>query len=57
LKYADALEIRLAVIIGPDEISLGTVTIKDLMRREQASVPKEMLTTEVKRRLVPSAGE
>jgi histidyl-tRNA synthetase len=39
LKFADRRGIRFAIIQGPDEISNGTVTIKDLSNREQKVVP------------------
>jgi histidyl-tRNA synthetase len=51
LKYADALRIRYAVILGPDEVRQGTATIKDLLKREQATVARGSLVTEMKRRL------
>ncbi len=40
LRYADRMGIRLAVILGPDEISSGCVTIKDLQRGEQVTVSR-----------------
>jgi histidyl-tRNA synthetase len=38
LKYADRRGIRFAIIQGPDEVAAGTVTIKDLLLREQKVV-------------------
>lgn len=40
LKYADRMGIRLAVILGPDEIASDRVTIKDLQRGEQVTVSR-----------------
>jgi histidyl-tRNA synthetase len=51
LKYADALGIPLAVILGPDEIRQGKATIKDLAKREQATVDWRDLVQNVRQRL------
>ncbi len=40
LKYADRQNIPLAVILGPDEILSGEVTIKDLRTGEQTTMPR-----------------
>jgi histidyl-tRNA synthetase len=40
LKYADTTGIRYAVILGPDELAQGVVTVKDLTTRSQTSVPR-----------------
>lgn len=42
LKYADRLGIRVVVVLGPDEITSGTVSIKNLQERTQVTVPMEM---------------
>jgi histidyl-tRNA synthetase len=34
-KYADRIGVRLAVVIGPDEVANGTVTVKDLASGNQ----------------------
>jgi len=52
LKYADALGIPLAVILGPDEIRQGQATLKDLTKREQVVVPIGDLAQAVRHRLV-----
>ena len=39
LKYADRAGIRFVAILGPQEIEAGTVTIKDLRREVQFTVP------------------
>ncbi|GMR11804.1 MAG: histidine--tRNA ligase [Anaerolineae bacterium] len=40
LKYANRVGARVAVILGPDEIAAETVTIRDLLTREQQSIPR-----------------
>ena len=39
IKYADRMGMRLALILGPDEQSTGTVNIKDLNTQSQQSLP------------------
>ena len=57
LKYADALGIPLAVIVGPDEIREGKATLKDLSRREQITIEEKELEREIRKRLAfPQAG-
>ncbi|MCK0111951.1 histidine--tRNA ligase [Ornithinimicrobium sp. F0845] len=41
LKYADRAGIRFVAILGEQEVSAGTVTIKDLRRQDQFTVPRE----------------
>ncbi|KPL74793.1 hypothetical protein ADM99_01075 [Leptolinea tardivitalis] len=41
LKFADRKGIRFAAIQGPDEAAANTVTLKDLLKREQQTVPVE----------------
>jgi histidyl-tRNA synthetase len=55
LKYAAAQGMRLAVILGPDEVNQGTVIIKDLILREQSSVPMKDLVQEVRSRLAAAS--
>lgn len=45
LKYADKKQIPYVVIIGPDEVSKNTVTLKNMKTRDQKTVPQENLTT------------
>jgi histidyl-tRNA synthetase len=45
LKYADNQRIPYVAILGPDEIDANTVTIKDLMKGTQESVPRADLLT------------
>jgi histidyl-tRNA synthetase len=40
LKYADRYEIPLVAILGPDEASAGTVTIKTMQSGDQATYPR-----------------
>ncbi|MBU0510970.1 MAG: histidine--tRNA ligase [Chloroflexi bacterium] len=39
-KYADRIGARLAVILGPDELSHGHVAVKDLKSRDQHNIPR-----------------
>lgn len=38
-KYADRIGVRFALVLGPDELSAKTVTVKDLESGEQKSIP------------------
>jgi histidyl-tRNA synthetase len=46
-KFADRKGIRFVVVLGPDEISTGSVTIKDLHGHTQVTVPQEMASKTV----------
>ena len=50
LKYADAIGVRFAAIMGPDEAARGEVTLKDLQNRTQAALPRAQLVAEIRRR-------
>jgi histidyl-tRNA synthetase len=50
LKYANATGVRLAAILGPDELAQGTVTLKDLSARTQSVVPRAQLAAEIRAR-------
>ncbi len=39
-KYADRIGVRFALTLGPDEISLGVVQVKDLVSGEQLSIQR-----------------
>jgi histidyl-tRNA synthetase len=39
LKYAERIGVKLAIIIGPDEIANGQVGVKLLSTREQKTIP------------------
>ncbi|MEJ2569148.1 MAG: histidine--tRNA ligase [Anaerolineales bacterium] len=47
-KYADRNNIPLAVILGPDEIQSGKVTIKDLRTVEQETVARSEMIDKIK---------
>ena len=40
-KYADRIGARIAIVLGPDEIANGQVSIKDLATREQTNIARE----------------
>ena len=42
-RYADRIGIRLALVVGPDEIAIGQVTVKDLRTGSQQPVPRQEL--------------
>jgi histidyl-tRNA synthetase len=46
-KFADKLGVRVAVIIGPDELAAGTAAVKNLRTREQVTVPRGELTSQL----------
>ena len=51
LKYADRMGMRLAVILGPDEIQNGNAVLKDLRTTEQVTVRITDLKREINRLL------
>ncbi len=40
-KYADRMGIKVVVVIGPDEIASGKITIKDLSTGKQQTLPRQ----------------
>jgi len=48
-KYADKLDISVAVILGPDEIDKGKIAVKNLRTREQITVPREFLLKQIEK--------
>jgi histidyl-tRNA synthetase len=42
-KYADRAGIRFVLVLGPDEIANGVVTLKDLRTQEQSRVVRDGL--------------
>jgi histidyl-tRNA synthetase len=48
-SYADKKGIPLVVIAGPDEITRGEVTVKDLSSGEQRSISRGLLVQEIKK--------
>jgi len=51
LKYADRIGVRCALVIGPDEAEAGQVMVKDLVSRQQESVPQAELVEYLRQRL------
>ena len=51
LKRADKLRARAAVIIGGDEVAAGTVTVKDLAKGTQVTVPAADLASKIRQLL------
>lgn len=56
LKYADRQKIPVAVILGPDEVRQGTVTLKDLRAGRQVTVARTEAGREIGRLLGGSGG-
>jgi histidyl-tRNA synthetase len=50
-KYADRMGIRLAIVMGPDEVQQGQVTLKDLGTGEQYSLPRSEAAQKVRETL------
>lgn len=48
-KYADRLNIPVAVILGPDELEKSEVAVKNLRTREQVNVSREMLIEQIEK--------
>jgi histidyl-tRNA synthetase len=42
-RYADRARIRFVVVLGPDELAKGTVTVKDLRKQDQFEIPRAEL--------------
>jgi histidyl-tRNA synthetase len=51
LKYADATGVRLALLLGPDEVARGEVALKDLTSRTQETVARGSVADALKARL------
>ena len=47
-KFADRMGIRFVLVVGPDEINSGCVTIKDLMHHTQVCVSQEVAGVTIK---------
>ncbi len=52
-KYADRMGVRIVVVLGPDELEAGNVTIKDLKDHTQVTVPTEMAGLVIRGMLAP----
>ena len=51
-KFADRLGMRMALVIGPDEVANDLVSIKDLKDGSQRTIPRAELATTIKTMLV-----
>ena len=47
-KYADKMKVKLALVLGPDEVEKGLVVVKNLSNGEQVQVGREALVESVK---------
>jgi histidyl-tRNA synthetase len=54
-KFADKLDIPVAVILGPDEVAAGQAAVKNLKTREQVVVDREEMNATVEK-FLPSLG-
>lgn len=46
-KYADRLDMPVAVILGPDELKVGEAAVKNLKTRQQVTVPRDELAAQI----------
>jgi histidyl-tRNA synthetase len=53
-KFADRVGMRVAVVLGPDELANGTVAIKDLKSGEQQTLQREEAARAIQKLLVGS---
>lgn len=49
-KQSDKMGATLCVVIGPDEVEAGAVTLRDMESHEQVQIPADQLVAEVKAR-------
>ncbi len=54
-KYADRMGIRFVLVLGPDELARGTVTVKDLRGERQFESPREELVGALRAALAGAA--
>lgn len=50
-KYADRIGVPLVIVMGPDELDKGEVTIKDLVTRSQENINRSELTYYLRKKL------
>ena len=50
-KYADRAGIRFVLVLGPDEIANGVVSVKDLRRESQSAIPRAQLVEHLRAEL------
>jgi histidyl-tRNA synthetase len=55
LKYADRVNMRFVLVLGPDEAKAGKVMVKDLVKRDQTLVGEEDLISFLKSAGLPKA--
>ncbi len=46
-KFADKMKMKAALVLGPDEVEKGQVTVKNLLNGEQTIVTREALVAEI----------
>lgn len=56
LKFADRIGVKIAVVLGPDEIAAGSIAIKDLRRGEQALVARPSAAAYLRQLLASDSG-
>jgi histidyl-tRNA synthetase len=54
-KYADRAGIRFVVVIGPDELAKGVVTVKDMRKQDQFEVARADLVEMLRGKLEANA--
>jgi histidyl-tRNA synthetase len=51
LKYADRIGARVVILLGPEEIANRTVTLKDLVSRQQITIPRSEVAKRIEQLL------
>jgi len=51
-KYADRIGARFVLVLGPDELKAGEVTLKDLRTGEQSRLPRQAVAEHIRQQLV-----
>jgi histidyl-tRNA synthetase len=47
-KFADKMKMKIALVLGPDEVEKSLVVVKNLVNGEQAQVKREALVESIK---------
>jgi histidyl-tRNA synthetase len=47
-KFADKMKMKVALVLGPDEVEKGLVVVKNLSNGEQVQVKREALVESIK---------
>lgn len=50
-KFADKMKMRVAVTVGPDEVSKGLAAVKNLLSGEQITVARDSLVEEIRKQV------